>query len=159
MTARFVVDSVRLLILAHQFLFHGPWPRPCRRVVDDHGVFDRCRIDPSPALHEMQFFARAPVAELWRKIGNVDNQRVAFPVSARITETLWDRRRQMRTRGHWDHALPALSLACVVEDGYGTWRLHDSAVPAKVGKHSAHASLCQVAVFRFGIQIEPSRVV
>src|SRR5437870_5315164 len=157
MTARFVLDSVRLLILAHQFLFHSPWPSPCCRVVDDHGVFDRCRIDPSPALHEMQFFARAPVAELWRKIGNVDNQRVAFPVSARITETLRDRRRQMRARCYRDHALPALSLARVVEDGYGTWRLHDSAVPAKVGKHSAHASLCQAAVFRIVFPIDPSR--
>src|SRR5207244_6025940 len=89
----------------------------------------------------------------------VDNQCVAFPVSTRITETLLNRRRQMRTRSHGNHTLPALPLARVVEDGYRSRRLHESTVSAKVGQQSAHASLCHAAIFRTVIPIDASRVV
>ena len=65
----------------------------------------------------------------------------------------------MRTSRHRDYALPALPLARVVEDGYGSWRLHDSTVPAKIGQQSAHAALRHAAVLRTVIPIDASRVV
>ena len=132
---RLVVDPIRLLVLPAHFLLHGPRFRPRRRILDRHGVLERLRVHARPAFDQVQVLARALEVDLRREVRDVDDQRVAFPVAARVAEPLPDRRREVRALLDRDDALPPLALADVVEDRHGSGRLHDPAVAAEVGQH------------------------
>ena len=93
------------------------------------------------ALDQMQVLAGGLEVELRREVGDIDDQRVAFPPAARVAEPLPDGRRAdagCRRQG-----------SCAASPAPGprrrksrpSRRLHDSPVAAEVGQHGAHAAL------------------
>src|SRR5713101_5135575 len=77
-------------VLVHQLAalpqrkLRRPRTRPRRRIVGGEAVVDRVGVDAREALDEVQMFARASEFDLLRKVDRVDDERGAFPVSARI---------------------------------------------------------------------------
>src|SRR6266567_5530493 len=70
---------------------HGcPGPRPRRRIVDRDFVVDSVRADARETFDDVQVLVRSPEVTLGRVIGRVDDQRVALPVTNRVTEPLPD---------------------------------------------------------------------
>src|SRR5690349_12036544 len=108
--ARFDIDAVFFFALLGEILFHSPGPRPHRGIFDRHLIGERLWAGARPALDEMQILARAAVISLWTEICHINNQRVTFPMAARIAKPLPDAGRQMRTAVHHDIALPSLAL-------------------------------------------------
>src|SRR5215475_7437886 len=82
----------------------------------------------------MEVLARALKIGFGAEIGDVDHQRIAFPMAARIAVPLADIGRQVRRPVHDDVALPPLSLAHIVEYCDSARRLNDPAkAPAEIG--------------------------
>src|SRR5262249_28663024 len=123
-----------------ELLDHGPGPRPHRRILDRRLVFKRVGRGASPALDQVQVFARAAIVALRAEVGDVDHEGVSLPAAARIAEPLADLGWQMRAAVHHDGPLPALALAHVVVHRYATRRLHD---PAEAAAAIAGAELRQ----------------
>ena len=90
----------------------------------------------------MQVLARALVVGLRREIGDVDDERAAFPVGARVAMPLADGGGEMRRVRNRNHALPSF-----VEDRDGARRLHDL-LHAEVRQPAGEASLTEAEVFR-----------
>src|SRR6185369_1121469 len=100
--------------------------------------------------------ARALVIGLRTEIRHVDDERVAFPVTARVAVPLPDACRQMRASIHDDVALPALALTDIVENGNAAGRLHDAAEAAAVSRAEFRQAACEAAVRKrtiFGIVV------
>src|SRR5215471_15313948 len=81
-TARLVIKSVVLVALFGELFLDGPGPGPNGRIFDRHGIFERGRRGPRPALDEMQVLARALKVSLRAEVRHVDDKGVALPVAA-----------------------------------------------------------------------------
>src|SRR5262249_43630920 len=150
--------------LPRVFLLHGPRPRPHRRILDGHGIFERGRARARPPLDQVQVLARALEIGLRAEIGHVDDERIALPVAARVAVPLADRGGQVRAAVHHDVALPALALADVVEHRDATRRLHDAAEAAAIGgaelgQAAGEAAVGQAAVLRAVVAVHARGVV
>src|SRR5438093_488044 len=146
MAARLVVDPVRLIVLSGIFLLDGPWFRPRSRIFDCDGVLERVWTGARPPFDQMAVLAGSHEVGLGTEIGDIDHQRFALPSAARIAKALPDMARKMRTAVDRDNALPSLPLSHVIENRDGSWRLHDSTEPTKIGQHRGHATLRHAAV-------------
>src|SRR5204863_4834627 len=100
------------------------------------------RVNSSEPLDEMQVLAGSLIVGLRREVGDVDDERVAVPVAARVAMPLADVRGKMRRAGDWNHALPAF-----IEDRDRAGRLHDL-LHAEVRKPAGEASLTESEIFR-----------
>src|SRR5262249_30356147 len=109
-------------------------------------VFERLRVDASPSLDQMQVLARAQVVRFRREIGDVDDERVALPTTARVPPPLTELWGQMRPPSHGDDALPPLSLEGVVENRYGSRGLYNAPEPTEIWKEARHTTLRQASV-------------
>src|SRR4030095_11145066 len=83
-TPRLVIDPVRLFVLLGIFLLDGPRFRPCLRIVHRDGVLERVRTGARPTFGQMQVLARSHEIRLGTEIGDVDDQRLAFPAAPRV---------------------------------------------------------------------------
>src|SRR5262249_30206070 len=128
--ARLIIKSVLLVALPGELLADRPGLRPHRRIFDRGNVLKRGRPGARPALDQMQVLARALVVRLRAEVRYVDNERIPFPVTSRVTVPLAHIGRQVRTFVHDDVALPPLPLTYVVEDRDAARRLHDPAKAA-----------------------------
>src|SRR4030095_11414038 len=68
----------------------GPWLHPRGRIIDRHLVVDRVGARPRETLREMQAIRRAHEVALRREVRRVDDERVAFPMAARVAVQLRD---------------------------------------------------------------------
>src|SRR5215468_2891324 len=111
----------------------------------------------------MQVLAGALVVRLRTEVRHIDHERVAFPVAARVAVPLADVGRQVWTSIHDDVALPALTLAYVVENRNAAGRLHDPAEAAGRGaefrQSASQATVRQRAILRTIMPVHPRRVV
>src|SRR5437016_4425007 len=161
--ARLVIGSVFLVALPGELLLDGPRSRPHRRIFDRHGIFERGRAGPCPALNQMQVLARALIIRLRTEVCHVDHKRIALPMAARIAIPLADARGQVGASIHDNVALPALALAHVVEHRDAAGCLHDAAEAAgrraKFGQPERQAAVRQRAVLRTVMAIDAYRIV
>src|SRR5216684_1545172 len=97
-------------------------------------------------LDQMQVLAGALVIGLRTEVRHIDHERVALPVAARVAIPLADAARQVRTSVHDDVALPALTLAHVVENRDAARCLHDPAEAAAEQAAELGQSAAQAAV-------------
>src|SRR5262249_23068073 len=100
------------------------------------------------ALDEMKVLAGALEFGLGAEIGDVDDQRVAFPVATRVAPPQTDGLREMRAPIDGDRAVPALSLPRVVKDRDRVWRLHNPAEAGEIRQDRRHAPLAEAPLFR-----------
>src|SRR5882757_8301288 len=114
-------------------------------------------------LDQMQVLAGALVVGLRTEVRHIDHERVALPVAARVAVPLADAARQVRTSVHDDVALPALTLAHIVEYRDAARRLHDPAEAAGRGtefrQSAGQAAIRQRAILRTIVSVHPRRVV
>ena len=109
----------------------------------------------------MQIFARALVIGLWAEIRNVDDQRIAFPMTAGIAVPLPDIRRRMWTAVHDDIALPALTLTDVIKHRDAAGCLDDAAKASaeggtEFGQAAGQAAFREGNILRIVVAIIPS---
>src|SRR5262249_10498066 len=116
LSARVVINPIRLAVLQNQLLLDRPRPITCRWVFDRRLVPNRRHITTCPALHEMQVITRAIEFQERAEIRHVDHQRLALPSGARVPPWLMNGSRQMLCIGDGDDATEPLSLAHVVEN-------------------------------------------
>src|SRR5229473_4739915 len=122
-TPRFLIDPIELVALLGIFLFDGPRLRPRGRIVHRDDVLDCVRAGAGPAFDQMQVVEGSVKVPLGCEIGDVDDQRVVLPPTARIPPPRADVGGQMRGRRDGDDAMPSLALARVIENRDGSWRL------------------------------------
>ena len=161
--ARLGIDPVLLVALPRELLLHGPRPRPHRRILDGHHIFERVgpvRVQRSTRCR----FSREP----WKSVLGLK-----FVTSTTsVSPSQWPREspipladvgRQMRAAVHHDVALPALALADVVEHRDAAGRLHDAAEAAgrgaELGQPEGQAAVRQRAVLRTVMAVHARRVV
>src|SRR5262249_38985842 len=124
--ARLVVDSVLLAALPGELLLGGPGLGPHGRIFDRDLVGKRLWPGARPPLDQVQVLARAKEIGLRTEVGDVDDERIALPMAARVAEPLTDRGRQVGAPVHDDVALPPLALIDVVEHRDAAGGLHDA---------------------------------
>src|SRR5439155_19490424 len=95
----------------------------------------------------MQVLARTLVLISLVEIRDIDNQRVSFPVTTRVSVSLANRRRQMRSVCNGNHAAESLPLADVVVDGYGAFSLDNARHTAKGAGLQQHRHIRSEAAF------------
>src|SRR5476649_1138724 len=121
-----LVDPVELIVLLRVLLDDGPRSCPRRLILDRDFVIDRLRTGTGPAFDQMQIsLIGSSEVRLAAEIRDVDNQRVTFPVAARIPKPESDGRGEMRTSVHRDRAVPTLPLAGVIENRHASRCLRD----------------------------------
>src|SRR5215470_5302803 len=161
--ARLVVEPVVLVALPRELLLGGPWSGPHRRILDCHDIFERLGTGAPPALDQMKVLTRALVIGLLTEVGDVDDQRVALPTSARVAVPLAHAGRQMRPPVYDDVALPALTLPDVVKDRDTARSLHDPAEAASCGAElrqpQSQTAIRQGAILRSIMAIDAHGVV
>src|SRR5262245_19931043 len=81
-TARLGVNPILLIRLPVERVLDRPWPRPCRGVLHRGHVFDGVRAGPCIALHDMHIAARPHEVHLEGEVGDIDDERIAFPAPA-----------------------------------------------------------------------------
>src|SRR5262249_62172904 len=101
-----------------------------------------------PPLDQVQVLARAKEIGLRTEVGDVDDERIALPMAARVAEPLTDRGRQVGAPVHDDVALPPLALIDVVEYRDAAGGLYDAAEAAaekaaKLGQPVVQAAVSQ----------------
>src|SRR2546428_11825681 len=74
---------------------HCPECGPGRRVLNGQSVLDRAGVDACKTLDQMEVSAGAPEIGLVGEIRRVDDQRIAFPATARVAYPLPQLRREM----------------------------------------------------------------
>src|SRR5262249_22509794 len=99
----------------------------------------------------MQVLARTPIIGFRAEVRHVNDERISFPVTARVAIPLPDAGRQMRAPVHDDVALPTLSLAHVIEHRDAARRLHDptkasAECGSKLGQSTRQTALRQTTV-------------
>src|SRR6516165_5827458 len=124
--ARLHIKFVLLVALLRELFLGGPRPRPYGRILDRGFVQERSGAGAGPALDQVQVLARALKIRFRTEVRHVDDERVSFPVAARVAVPLADAGRQVRAPVHDNVALPALSLAHVVEHRDAAGSLHDA---------------------------------
>src|SRR6188472_124240 len=97
-----VFENLSLLVVALQRDANRPRLRERRRIVDGDGVVDRIGVDAREALDETQRLARSSEVGLVREVRRLDHKRVAFPVTARISQILPNALADVRAPVHWD---------------------------------------------------------
>jgi len=85
-----LVDPVRRIALPVQFNPHCPGLRPHRRILDRNLVIERLRVGAREALDDMQVLVGSSVVALGAEIGDVDDQRITLPATARVPPLLSD---------------------------------------------------------------------
>jgi hypothetical protein len=70
----------------------SPRLRKCHRVVHRELIAERVRVDPAKSLGEAQVRSRRSKFHFVVKVGHVNDQGVALPVAARVSEMLTDSR-------------------------------------------------------------------
>jgi hypothetical protein len=76
-----LVDPIRLAVLSAEFRLDGPRFRPRRGILERHGILERVRVEACPPFDEVQVFAGSLEVGLGGEIGDVDDQRIAFPAT------------------------------------------------------------------------------
>src|SRR5262245_60335486 len=84
--------------------FHGPWLRKCLRVIDCELVQKRVGIKALETFGQPHVFARATESSSVREIRRLDNERVAFPMAARVPFQLANLIGKMRAVFDWNDA-------------------------------------------------------
>src|SRR6266404_118800 len=114
-------------------------------------------------LDQMQILAGALVIGLRTEVRYIDHERIALPVAAGVAVPLADATRQVWTSVHDDVALPALTLADVVENRDAAGRLHDPTEAAGRGaefrQSAGQAAIRQRAILRTIVPVHPRGVV
>src|SRR5258707_15076932 len=86
--AGLVIKSVLLIALLGELLAGSPGLSPHRRIFDRDNVLERGRPGARPALDQMQVPARALKVRLRTEVRHLDNERIPFPVTTRVTVPL-----------------------------------------------------------------------
>src|SRR5207253_4219494 len=133
--ARVLVDQ---FVLQLQRNHHGPRRGPRRRVVHRELVFEDLRPDAREALGEPQVLVRPREIALRREVRRVDDERVAFPVSARVAVPAADAGVEVRAAVERNDARVVRHLA---EDGDVAGRLDDLEVTVVTGLQSRNAEV------------------
>src|SRR5262249_19763666 len=103
---------------------------PHRRIFHGDDIFERGWPGARPALDKVQVFARPLKICLRAEVCHVDDERIALPVTSRVTVPLADVGRPVRTAAHDDVALPSLALTYMVEGRVAARRSPDPAKAA-----------------------------
>src|SRR5262249_24299523 len=149
--------------LPGELLADGPGPRPHGGVFDGDFVFERIRAGPRPTLDQVEVLARALKIGLRAGICHVDDERINFPMPARVAIPLADVGRQVRAPVHDDVALPALPPTHVVEYRDASGGLHDPPEASaergsKFGQPLGQAAVRQRAILRAVVAIDAPEV-
>ena len=95
-TPRLHIVPIQLVARLRPFHFGGPRPCPGHRILDRHFVLERVRVETCEAFDQMQVLAGALIVSLLVEVGDIDDQRITFPVTAGISPPLVDVLWQMR---------------------------------------------------------------
>src|SRR6185503_7123111 len=99
-----VLEDFVLSLVALERYANRPRFRKRRGIIDRHGVRDRIRPRSRESLDQAQRFARASEVGLVGEVGDLDDERVALPVTAWITQVLTDALADVRTAINRDDA-------------------------------------------------------
>ena len=91
---RVLIDGLLTLL---QMNPDGPGFRPGRRIGERHFIVDPVGGRTSEPFDQVQVLAGSHHVALGRKIGRLDDQRIAFPAASRVTAPLPNALGQMRT--------------------------------------------------------------
>ena len=115
---------------------HGPRPNPRLRIAHRELVVDRRLVDAAKALDQHHLLRRAAErrgARRIREVRRLDDQRVALPPAARVSQPLPHRPRNVRTAVHGDEAR---LVNLLLEDRHVPGRLHDLVVVVVAGRQA-----------------------
>src|SRR5262245_2869040 len=83
--ARVFEDRARSLL---HWDFRSPWPLKRLRIIDGESIQQRVRIDSCESFNQTHVLAGASEVRLVRKVRGLDDEGIAFPMTARISEPL-----------------------------------------------------------------------
>ena len=130
-----VLENLCLLAVALQRDTNRPRLRERGRVVNGDRVVDRVGANPREAFDQPQRLARSPEVGLVREVRHLDNQRVAFPVTAGVTQILTDTLADVRTSIHGNDARLVDHLVRDDDEARALNDADDVAVAARVDDH------------------------
>src|ERR1700680_2273186 len=154
-----LVDLVFLIGLLFQRLHCRPRTRPCGRIFDSYRVLKPILAYAFEALDHVSVLTRAQIIRLGREVRNVDDQRVALPMAARIPLIGPDARRQVLAAVDRNCADETLPLERVHYDADLSWRLHDAIERVQMRQLPGQTALLQSTVFRTVSAIEAVDVI